>query len=127
MPVLEKKQSLYSLTERWICDHAGIYVPVDQALRQRHAEPTIKMACPAMFYAKTLRADGSVEVKYNPSHNHETNTTYAVARARLDKDTTDWVDDLVAKGMQWPAIKALLRLDPEEMDDVRLQSYGGSA
>ena len=65
------------------------------------------------------KGSDEVKIEYHNTHNHEVGTLNAQVGERLKKATVDWLNGRVAEGLDYPAIKHLMRLDSQMLNAVR--------
>lgn len=103
------------------CDHSSKpqkknYKTPEEKKRQTKA--SIKVGCPAKLNV-VKRNEGSFFVKYYWKHEkHDPNATSDIVDSRVSDEIRAWIEEHVDKHMDWKSIKALLRLNAEDLDRV---------
>jgi hypothetical protein len=113
------------------CDRGRHYIPQKNPSispsKRRKSEPTMKVGCPACFSASCKwskhgpNEPNEVEVNFFSTHEgHNPGTVEEdISISRMSQRTWDWVKERVAQGLNWQAIKLLLRLDADVLRRVR--------
>ncbi|SAM03055.1 hypothetical protein [Absidia glauca] len=106
----------------FICDHAGS--PRKKAdetpggKRRKTTKATIKVGCTSKF-TKHVYADGAVKVVYQWIHeNHDPLEMEDIGHSRLPVELRNWIVDCVDRHMNLKSIKAFLRLNIDQLDEL---------
>jgi hypothetical protein len=113
---------------RYDCDRARTYRDekdpnLSPSKRRKRSKRSIKVVCPAHFTASCKQGpNGSaatVVVKYWSVHEgHEAGTLQDFATSMMPRAAREWLQERVAQGLDWRAIKPFLRLDDDTLDKV---------
>ncbi|KAK4694806.1 hypothetical protein P7C70_g8674, partial [Phenoliferia sp. Uapishka_3] len=120
LPPPPPRASPYDSSERYECDHAGkprsILAPAD---RQRKARTSIKVGCKAHFFVRKLKGKEEYVVDLHLEHTgHIAATVESMRESRMSDATRGWLQGMVERGLDWPAIKNLLRPSEEVLQKV---------
>ncbi|SAM04955.1 hypothetical protein [Absidia glauca] len=106
----------------FICDHAGS--PRKKAdetpgsKRRKTTKATIKVGCTSKL-TKHVYADGAVKVVYQWIHeNHAPSEVEDIGHSRLPVELRNWIVDCVDRHMNLKSIKAVLRLNIDQLDEL---------
>ncbi|KAL9937971.1 hypothetical protein V8E36_003516 [Tilletia maclaganii] len=109
---------------RYICDHAGRpqNKPKNGNLspdKRRKRLPSIKVGCKAQFNASRPIVEDRVYVKWIFEHTgHDIASLRSVAESRLPHRIRDWLRVRVEEGRDWRAIRNLLRLEDDQLQQL---------
>ncbi|KAJ7282543.1 hypothetical protein C8J57DRAFT_1218746 [Mycena rebaudengoi] len=116
---------LYDWTEKWLCGHSGKYRDErDHNLsprkrRPNHHHPSVKVQCGTYFFLCKVCREDHVKIEYCWEHNgHEPGTVKNMAGSMLPLRVKEWIENRVADGLNWKAIKPLLRVDAMILDKL---------
>ncbi|KAJ7238405.1 hypothetical protein C8J57DRAFT_1086881 [Mycena rebaudengoi] len=98
---------LYDWTEKWLCGHSGKY--------RDERDHNLSLLC----------GEDRVKIEYCWEHDgHEPGTIKDMAGSMLPLRVKEWIENPVADGLNWKAIKPLLRLDfPESLRITQADVY----
>lgn len=92
----------------------------DEILKRLVYRPSKKVGCKAYIKAIKILFDKRVFVSFNNFHSgHEVNTLKAWSRSRLSLAARDWLQKMVATGMDWKMFKTLIRPHESQMTGLR--------
>ncbi|KAJ6582514.1 hypothetical protein DFH09DRAFT_1309467 [Mycena vulgaris] len=107
----------FDWTEKWLCGHSGKYRDerdTDLSPRKRRPNrhhPSVKVNCGAYFFLRKVCGEDRVKIEYCWAHDgHEPGTVKDMAGSMLPLRVKEWIESRVAEGLDWKAIKPLLRL-----------------
>ncbi|KIJ33949.1 hypothetical protein M422DRAFT_264088 [Sphaerobolus stellatus SS14] len=113
-------------TQRWECDHAGS--PRDRRKpdlsprNRRTRNASIKVGCKARLHASQAVDSDKVTVVYHWRHTgHDSVDPASLDNMRSSRNpdvVRAWLDDKVHNGFDQKAIKALIRMSPEELAQI---------
>lgn len=125
-PVKKVRVATYEWTEKWICDHAGKprdQRQVDLSPRKRRPErhhESIKVGCKACIWFRKRVGATSIELEYKWEHTgHEAGSLKDMRESMMSDRVRDWVNTRIDEGLNWNAIKDLIRIDEAVLDEVR--------
>lgn len=95
--------------------------PDPKKRRPNRYHPSILCQCKARFIIRKPLNSSEVTIEYYAHHNHETGTMDAKAHEKLPKRVRDWIEGKVGEGLDWAAMKELIRLDTSLLNAVRVQ------
>jgi hypothetical protein len=118
-------KTVYDWTGKWKCGRSGKYrdernpeLSPPKRRPTRHP-PDVKVGCDAYIFLRKLCGQDLVRIEYSWEHNgHEAGTIRDKARSMLPLRVKEWIDMRVEEGLDWKAIKPLLRLDAAILDHV---------
>ncbi|KAJ7238419.1 hypothetical protein C8J57DRAFT_1528728 [Mycena rebaudengoi] len=116
---------LYDWTEKWLCGHSGKYRDErDHNLsprkrRPNRHHPSVKVQCGAYFFLCKVCGEDRVKIEHCWEHDgHEPGTVKDMAGSMLPLRVKEWIENRVADGLDWKAIKSLLRVDAMILDKL---------
>ncbi|KAJ6600548.1 hypothetical protein DFH09DRAFT_1498228 [Mycena vulgaris] len=108
----------FDWTEQWKCGHSGKYRDErkpDLSPRKRRPNrhhPSVKVGCDAYIFLRKICGQDLVKIEYGWEHDgHEPGTIRDMAGSMLPIRVKEWIDMRANEGLDWKAIKPLLRLD----------------
>lgn len=111
------------------CGHADMYRDersTDLSPRKRRSDchhKSVKDGCKAYFFLRKVIDAEVVKVEYQPEHNgYNAGTVGDMAQSMLTLQVKQWIEEKVDSGMNWTAIKKLLRLDADILNTVSQSS-----
>jgi hypothetical protein len=92
--------------------------------RSRTSGPSIKVGCKS-YFSKKVFFNGQAEIVYQWKHiNHDPFESESfINESRLPAEVKKWIIDAVELYKDWKTIKAALRLNDEELDQVCYYIY----
>ncbi|GAA6044994.1 hypothetical protein JCM8097_002079 [Rhodosporidiobolus ruineniae] len=118
------RRAEFEWSERLVCDHSGqpdkrVLAAADPNRQRQSLKNSIKVGCKATFFARKRYGDAYVEIMVQHDHSgHKPGTIDDMKESRMSLQAREWLRALVAQGSSWPMIKALLRVDKDELDNV---------
>lgn len=119
------RKKTWEWTERWQCGRAEVYRDERQESlspakrRDDRTHESVKVGCKAHFFLRKHVGEDGIEVEYKDKHNgHQPGTVGDMASSMLTIRVREWVTEKVDRGLNWPAIKAMLRIDTDILDAV---------
>lgn len=125
-PAKKKRTAVFQWTEKWVCDHGGKFrdrtnqtlLPTKRRPNRSHA--SIKVECGAWIWVRKRVGTEELEIEYKWKHdNHSVGSLKDMRESRMAERVKQWVDTRVREGLDWKAIKDLLRVDQEMLERVR--------
>ncbi|KAJ7660131.1 hypothetical protein DFH06DRAFT_1472232 [Mycena polygramma] len=118
-----KKQ--FDWTEKWLCGRSGKYRDERKAelsprkRRPNRHHPSVKVGCDSYIYLRKVHGQDLVKIEYCWEHDgHEPGTIQDMAGSMLPIRVKEWIENRVDEGLDWKAIKPLLRLDALILDQL---------
>lgn len=112
-------------SEKFVCDHSGKYrdrkkANLSPSKRRPHRKrESLKVGCRAQILLQKRIGVDQVEITYNFEHTgHVVGSLKDFRESRMSERVREWIADRVGDGMDWRAIKDLLRLDEEILNRV---------
>lgn len=121
----------YEWTERLECDHAGTYqdkrdpnLPPEKRRTHRRKQASIKVDCKAHIWMRKQVSSEEVHVQYHWRHqNHVYGSLEDFRDSRNSFASRQWINEKVHNGLDWKAVRGLLRLTSESLDAVSSLTY----
>jgi hypothetical protein len=117
-PVGRPKQ--FDWVEKFECQGASTYKDQretdlsPQKRRPNRHLPSVKVGCKALIWLHKVPGQDEVKIEYHWMHKgHEVGSLEDMRRSMLPVAVRQWLKDLVTQGLDWPQIKAKLRLDQD--------------
>lgn len=116
----------YEWTEKWTCDHSGSYrdqrkanlSPSKRRIHRTHE--SIKVGCKAYIWFRKRPEKSEIEIEYGWQHTGHTPLSLKDMRDSMMSDRVrDWVNSRVDEGLDWRAMKDLLRIEVEANKQLR--------
>jgi hypothetical protein len=115
----------YDWTEKWLCGRSGKYRdewdtnPSPRKHRPNRHHPSVKVDCGTYIFLRKVCGEDKVKIEYCWEHDgHEPGTAKDMAGSILPLHVKEWIENRVAEGLDWKAIKPLLRIEAMILDKV---------
>lgn len=83
----------------------------------------MKVGCKAHFWLRKALDSEEVTIEYRNEHNgHDPNTIKDMTASMLPRQVKRWIEEKVDSGLNWRAIKPMLRISADVLDSVRTLS-----
>lgn len=119
------RPSVYEWTEKWVCDHSGQYRDQRKAnlspskRRDNRTHGSIKVGCKAHLWFRKRIGQDKIEIEYAWEHSgHTPGSLKDMQESMMSDQVRDWVNTRVNEGLDWRAMKDLLRIDEAILDEV---------
>ena len=119
----------FEWTEKFVCGREGQYCDErdpDMSPRKRHKtgreQDSVKVGCKAHFWLRKRIGSDAIEVTYRWEHTgHVVGSKADFYGSMHCPAVRCWVLDHVEDGLDWPAIKSLIRIDEDLLDRINSQ------
>jgi hypothetical protein len=111
--VTKKVNAYKENVEYYRCDHAFV-----SQKEKKNNTPEVKKRSSRPKLNVIYKLNGSVFVTYYWKYsNHNSSDCQDTVDSRISEEIRTWIEH-IEKHMHWKSIKALLRMNPEELNDV---------